>query len=69
MLAALQAFPIAQPHEVKVVDVDADPALLAEYDELVPVLLAQRPGQPSVRLCHYHLDTMALATYLRQPPA
>lgn len=39
-----------------VVDVDGDPALLARYDELVPVLALRMPdGEPQV-LCHYFLD-------------
>lgn len=37
---------------VEVIDVDADPALVARFDELVPVLYA---GEE--QLCHYFLDT------------
>lgn len=36
---------------LKVLDVDADPALEAKYDELVPVLL-----HGDTELCHYFLD-------------
>ena len=36
---------------VDVIDVDSDPALDAQYGELVPVLLAD-----GVELCHYRLD-------------
>jgi hypothetical protein len=36
---------------LEVLDVDADPALEARYDELVPVLL-----DGDVELCHYFLD-------------
>ncbi len=36
---------------LKVVDVDADPALEALYDELVPVLL-----NGDQEICHYFLD-------------
>lgn len=64
MLAALRAFPIGEAHAIDVLDVDADPELLALYDELVPVLVAQREGGPSIRICHYHLDQAALSTYL-----
>jgi len=42
-----------QPFTVDVIDVDADPALVARFDELVPVLFADL-SQPE--LCHYHLD-------------
>jgi Glutaredoxin-like domain (DUF836) len=34
-----------------VVDIDADPLLVARYDERVPVLVLD-----GVELCHYHLD-------------
>jgi len=37
--------------EVRYVDIDADPALVARYDERVPVLVLD-----GVELCHYHLD-------------
>jgi glutaredoxin len=37
--------------QVEVVDVDADSALEARYNELVPVLVCD-----GVELCHYHLD-------------
>ena len=44
---------------VKVVDVDADPALEEKYDELVPVLL-----HGDVELCHYFLDAEKVREYL-----
>jgi hypothetical protein len=54
MLAALNALHTPQrPFTVAVVDVDADPALVARFDELVPVLFADL-AQPE--LCHYFLD-------------
>lgn len=52
------------PARIEMVDVDADAALVEQYDELVPVLLATRSGGPAVRLCHYHLDTERLALFL-----
>jgi hypothetical protein len=42
-----------QPITVDVIDVDADEALVARFDELVPVLYAHL-SQPE--LCHYFLD-------------
>lgn len=45
---------------IDVVDVDADPQLLAQYDELVPVLL----GAEGQVLCHYFLDTLKVREYL-----
>ena len=44
---------------VTVVDVDADPALEARYDELVPVLL-----HGDTELCHYFLDEAKTREYL-----
>ena len=46
---------------VTVVDVDADPALEAKYDELVPVLL-----HGETELCHYFLDGAKTREYLAQ---
>lgn len=59
MLAALQALRGEFSFEVEVLDVDADPALEAKYDELVPVLEAD--GQ---ELCHYFLDVEKVRAYL-----
>ena len=44
-----------------VLDVDADPALEAKYDELVPVLL-----HGENELCHYHLETAKVREYLAE---
>ncbi|MDP2883277.1 MAG: glutaredoxin family protein [Azonexus sp.] len=44
---------------VTVLDVDADPALEARYDELVPVLL-----HGDTELCHYFLDEAKTREYL-----
>jgi len=45
-----------------VLDVDADPALEAKYDELVPVLL-----HGDYELCHYFLDAEKVRAYLSKP--
>ena len=47
--------------EVDVIDVDADEALVARFDELVPVLYGDL-AQPE--LCHYFLDEKAVRAYL-----
>ena len=44
---------------VTVVDVDGDPLLEAQYDELVPVLL-----HGGNELCHYFLDEPKIREYL-----
>lgn len=68
MLAALQAFMAraGMPYTVDVVDVDADPQLVARFDELVPVLYADPDGP---EICHYFLDAAALTGYLNAAPA
>jgi hypothetical protein len=65
MLAALQTLrgePGVAHFEIEVIDVDADPALEAKYDELVPVL-ADGEGR---ELCHYFLDTAKVREYLNK---
>ncbi len=64
MLAALSALPIGEEHVIDVIDVDADEALVARYDELVPVLLGSRNGQPARQLCHYFLDVAAVQAFM-----
>jgi hypothetical protein len=64
MLAALQAFSVEFAFTVEVVDVDADQALVALYDELVPVLLGRNKNGVSVQLCHYFLDPDRLRTFM-----
>jgi hypothetical protein len=66
MLAALQALaPAGQAFDVDVIDVDADPALVERFDELVPVLYG-RLDEPE--LCHYFLDEAAVRNYLAREP-
>ncbi len=63
MLAALQALrgePGLRHFEIDVLDVDADPALEAKYDELVPVLADAEDRE----LCHYFLDAAKVREYL-----
>ncbi len=65
MLAALMALqPEGQVFTVDVVDVDQDAALVARFDELVPVLYGDlsRP-----ELCHYFLDEAAVLAYVSTP--
>ena len=63
MLQALKAL-VCDGYRVDVIDVDADPALVEQYDELVPVLQGCLPGQPPQTLCHYHLDAAAVQRFL-----
>ena len=67
MLNALQAMaPAGQAFAVDVIDVDADPALVERFDELVPVLFG-RLDEPE--LCHYFLDAEAVQRYLDRESA
>nr|WP_317889315.1 glutaredoxin family protein [Undibacterium oligocarboniphilum] len=50
---------------ISVVDVDTDPLLLAQYDELVPVLIGQKNVGPVQKICHYFLDKQALDAFLK----
>lgn len=70
MRAALAPFAARFGAEVTVVDVDiageADPALLARYDELVPVLTVLQVDGAERQLCHYFLDTAALEAFFHE---
>lgn len=57
----LAVVPVAAEFNVSVtiVDVDANPALVAKYDERVPVLL-----HGETELCHYFLDEAKIREYL-----
>ncbi|GJI94963.1 thioredoxin family protein [Duganella caerulea] len=52
-----------RPITVDVIDVDADEALVARFDELVPVLYADL-SQPE--LCHYFLDEAKVREVLKK---
>jgi len=59
------------PHQVNVIDVDEDAELLNLYDELVPVLFAQRSVADGAngagqRLCHYFLDVEKVKAFCNE---
>jgi hypothetical protein len=64
MLAALDNLRAEFDFSVEVIDVDADEALIERYDELVPVLVGQRQGQPEQQLCHYFFDLPVVRDFL-----
>lgn len=71
MLQALLALRPADEHDagwfsVDVIDVDADPALVARYDELVPVLTGSKDGAEALQLCHYFLDAAQVRQFLNE---
>ena len=54
---------------LEIIDVDADPVLLARYDELVPVLAARKADGAVNVLCHYFLDEPALLAFFADEKA
>lgn len=65
MREQLQAYSLDHQFSVDVIDVDADAELLHLYDELVPVLIGQKPGHPAQEICHYFLDQNALKAFFQ----
>lgn len=68
MLEALQVLQQEYAFSVDVVDVDADEKLIAQYDELVPVLVAKKGDGQQVMLCHYFLDEIKVKSFLLDYP-
>ena len=68
LLAALKNL-VGDEISVNVIDVDLDAELVQRYDELVPVLIGCRDGQPDQQLCHYFLDENAVKGFLSSHPA
>lgn len=66
MLQALQAWKDRYNFSVEVIDVDADEALVALYDELVPVLVGKKNDAVPVEICHYFLDNEKLQAFLKE---
>ncbi len=64
MLHALQTLLGPDSYAINVLDVDADEALVAQYDELVPVLVGHREGRAAQQICHYFLDEAAVRAFI-----
>jgi thiol-disulfide isomerase/thioredoxin len=65
MLNALQELKLEYDFSVEVLDVDTDDALLEQYDELVPVLVARSAANVKTeQLCHYFLDAPRVRAFL-----
>ena len=67
LLAALRKL-VGDEISVNVIDIDLDAELVQRYDELVPVLIGCRDGQPEQQLCHYFLDENAVKGFLSSHP-
>ena len=64
LLSALEVLQAECRFSVEVIDVDADEALIALYDELVPVLMGREIDGKLLQLCHYHFDEAAVRAFL-----
>ena len=67
LLAALRKL-VGDEISVNVIDIDLHTELVQRYDELVPVLIGCRDGQPEQQLCHYFLDENAVRGFLSSHP-
>lgn len=67
LLALRQLTGDAWPIEVR--DIDADPALVELYDELVPVLVGCHADQPPEQICNYFLNESAVRAFLARADA
>ena len=65
MLLALQSNFAQSLYQLTVKDVDQDPAAVALYDELVPVLVVRAADGSETQLCHYFLDVERMAAFFR----
>ncbi|RJF98398.1 glutaredoxin family protein [Noviherbaspirillum saxi] len=67
MLEALQTLSSEYPFKIEIIDVDSDETLVAQFDELVPVLFGQKSGSSAaLELCHYFLDEHKARDFLAQ---
>lgn len=64
MLEALQVLSGEFPFTVELIDVDTDEALVAQFDELVPVLFGRKGDADAVQLCNYFLDEPKVRDFL-----
>ncbi|RJG05800.1 glutaredoxin family protein [Noviherbaspirillum cavernae] len=67
MIEALQALRSEYPFALEIVDVDADDGLVAQFDELVPVLVGSKDNATTVQLCNYFLDEAKVRDFLGAP--
>ncbi|MCM0045069.1 MAG: glutaredoxin family protein [Burkholderiaceae bacterium] len=63
LLQALRGL-VGERFRIDIIDVDADPALVERYDELVPVLVGCLPEEPDEQICNYFLDENAVRGFL-----
>ncbi|MCP5245315.1 MAG: glutaredoxin family protein [Burkholderiales bacterium] len=61
MILALKEKQAQVSFEFQVIDIDADPELVAQFNDKIPVLMSRADQK---EICHYHLDIAALDDYL-----
>jgi hypothetical protein len=66
MFEALQAYGSRYAFDIEVLDVDADEALLAQFDELVPVLFGSKDRGFPRQLCQYVMDFAKLEAFFAE---
>lgn len=66
LLQALEAFAGRYAFTIEVIDVDADPRLVAQFDELVPVLFGRKDGLAPRQLCHYFMNEEKVLAFLEE---
>lgn len=66
MIEALQALSTEYRFTLDVIDIDADAdeMLVAQFDELVPVLIGKKEQKAVVQLCNYVLDESKVRSFL-----
>ena len=64
MLEALQTLSSEFPFTTETIDIDSDEALVAQFDELVPVLFGRKDNGDAIRLCNYFLDEPKIREFL-----
>lgn len=66
MLEQLKSYLNNSSIQIDVVDVDRDENLVAQFDELVPVLFGQKEGMSAQQICHYFLNVEQLKAFLNE---
>ncbi|MBR7798470.1 glutaredoxin family protein [Undibacterium fentianense] len=64
MLVQLRTHLPSQEAAIDVIDVDEDENLVAQYDELVPVLVGKKSDGEWQEICHHFLDLKKLSDFL-----
>lgn len=64
MAEALQVLGSEYSFTLEIIDVDTDEGLIAQFDELVPVLFGRKNGEDATRLCHYFFNEQAVRSFL-----